>query len=186
MDTLVLKRTALFRCGFTGSWCMSAQDGIIPPWGAELSKDEVVIFGGPCFPGWIDLHTHIYYGGTDMGLKVEEVGLATGVHVLADAGSAGEANFAGFRAYVASSSESIKAFINLGSIGLVAGNRVKELFPEGIYPERLSAVIEETGLISKVRPAARWWPQRPALLAAGAGCAEPPLCPASMWEPLRT
>ena len=172
MDTLVLKNVFV-HCSDAVSPTqlvhVRVQDGIITALGPqELSKDgKSWIFGGPCFPRLDeDLHTHIYYGGTDMGLKVEEVGLATGVHVLADAGSAGEANFAGFRAYVASSSESIKAFINLGSIGLVAGNRVKELFPEGIYPERLSAVIEENrDLIKgvKVRLSGTVVAQQPAL-----------------------
>ncbi|MBN8933978.1 MAG: amidohydrolase/deacetylase family metallohydrolase, partial [Rhizobium pusense] len=47
---------------------------------------------------------------------------------LVDAGSAGEANFHGFREYIIEPSrERIKAFLNLGSIGLVACNRVPEL-----------------------------------------------------------
>jgi dihydroorotase len=79
-------------------------------------------------PGWVDLHTHIYWGGTDISVRPQEVGAAAGVATLVDAGSAGEANFHGFREYVAAPArERIVAFLNLGSIGLVAGNRVSEL-----------------------------------------------------------
>src|SRR5688572_3429930 len=79
-------------------------------------------------PGWIDLHVHIWHGGRDISLRPSECGAERGVTTLVDAGSAGEANFHGFREYIIEPSrERIKAFINLGSIGLVACNRVPEL-----------------------------------------------------------
>jgi len=77
--------------------------------------------------GWVDLHTHIYHGATDLSLLPEQIGLKTGVTTLVDCGSAGEANFEGFRKYIAeSANERIFAFLNLGSIGLVACNRISE------------------------------------------------------------
>lgn len=79
-------------------------------------------------PGWVDLHCHIYHGGTDISVRAREIGARTGVATLVDAGSAGEANFIGFREYIAhAATEQIFAFLNLGSIGLVACNRVSEL-----------------------------------------------------------
>ncbi|WFU11385.1 amidohydrolase/deacetylase family metallohydrolase (plasmid) [Rhizobium sp. CB3090] len=79
-------------------------------------------------PGWVDLHVHIWHGGTDISLRPSECGLERGVTTLVDAGSAGEANFHGFREYIIEPArERIKAFLNLGSIGLVACNRVSEL-----------------------------------------------------------
>lgn len=79
-------------------------------------------------PGWIDLHVHIWHGGTDISIRPSECGVERGVTTLVDAGSAGEANFHGFREYIIEPSrERIKAFLNLGSIGLVACNRVSEL-----------------------------------------------------------
>lgn len=79
-------------------------------------------------PGWIDLHVHIWHGGTDISIRPSECGAERGVTTLVDAGSAGEANFHGFREYIIERSrERIKAFLNLGSIGLVACNRVPEL-----------------------------------------------------------
>jgi dihydroorotase len=71
---------------------------------------------------------HIWHGGTDISLRPSECGAERGVTTLVDAGSAGEANFHGFREYIIEPSrERIKAFLNLGSIGLVACNRVAEL-----------------------------------------------------------
>ncbi|MFB2608509.1 amidohydrolase/deacetylase family metallohydrolase, partial [Rhizobium phaseoli] len=95
-----------------------------------VSQDVRRIDGKGAFvsPGWVDLHVHIWHGGTDISIRPSECGLERGVTTLVDAGSAGEANFHGFREYIIEPSrERIKAFLNLGSIGLVACNRVAEL-----------------------------------------------------------
>ncbi|WP_207483519.1 amidohydrolase/deacetylase family metallohydrolase [Arenibaculum pallidiluteum] len=106
-------------------------DGRIAALGTGLADQgaRVVDLGGwRLSPGWADLHTHIYYGATDISVRARQVGAKTGVTTLVDAGSAGEANFTGFREYVAEPSrEEIFAFLNIGSIGLVACNRVSEL-----------------------------------------------------------
>ncbi|EJN06301.1 amidohydrolase/deacetylase family metallohydrolase [Phyllobacterium sp. YR531] len=79
-------------------------------------------------PGWVDLHAHIWHGGTDISVRPQVCGVERGVTTIVDAGSAGEANFHGFREYIIDpAKERIKAFLNLGSIGLVACNRVSEL-----------------------------------------------------------
>ncbi|MCY4259051.1 MAG: amidohydrolase/deacetylase family metallohydrolase, partial [Rhodobacteraceae bacterium] len=67
-----------------------------------------------------------------------------GVTALADAGSAGEASFHGLREYIIDPAvETVRAFINIGSIGLVACNRVPELIdPRSIDIDRTLAVIE--------------------------------------------
>jgi len=78
--------------------------------------------------GWADLHVHVWYGGTDFSVRADEAGMKRGVTAMADAGSAGEASFHGLREYVIERQrETIKAFVNIGSIGLVAANRVSEL-----------------------------------------------------------
>ncbi|WP_221987401.1 amidohydrolase/deacetylase family metallohydrolase [Rhizobium laguerreae] len=107
-------------------------DGRIAEIGPSLavSRDVARIDGKGAFisPGWADLHVHIWHGGTDISIRPSECGVARGVTTLVDAGSAGEANFHGFREYIIEPSrERIKAFLNLGSIGLVACNRVAEL-----------------------------------------------------------
>ncbi|MBN9887062.1 amidohydrolase family protein [Salipiger abyssi] len=96
-------------------------------------------------PGWCDLHVHVWHGGTDISVRPEEAGRATGVTAMADAGSAGEAAFHGLREYVIEpGQETIKAFLNIGSIGLVACNRVSELLDPrvSVDVDRTLAVAE--------------------------------------------
>ena len=95
-------------------------------------------------PGWTDLHVHVWHGGSDVSVRPAQAGRGTGVTTMADAGSAGEAAFHGFREYVIDrEQETIKAFLNIGSIGLVACNRVPELMDvRFIDVDRTMAVIE--------------------------------------------
>ena len=51
-------------------------------------------------PGLIDLHTHVYWGGTSLGIDAEEYCRTSGVTTCIDTGSAGPGNFAGFRKHV--------------------------------------------------------------------------------------
>jgi dihydroorotase len=51
-------------------------------------------------PGLIDLHTHVYWGGTSLGIDAEEFCRLSGVTTSVDTGSAGPGNFAGFRKHV--------------------------------------------------------------------------------------
>ncbi len=63
---------------------------------------------------------------------------------MVDAGSAGEANFHGLREFIIEpAKENIYAFLNLGSIGLVACNRVSELIDmRSIDIDRTIATVE--------------------------------------------
>lgn len=108
-------------------------------------RDEILDADGLFMsPGWADLHVHVWYGGTDFSVPADLAGLKSGVTAMADAGSAGEATLHGFREYVIErQAETIKAFINIGSIGLVASNRVPELIDERfIDVDRTLAAIE--------------------------------------------
>ena len=51
-------------------------------------------------PGLIDLHTHVYWGGTSLGIDAEEFARSSGVTTCVDTGSAGPGTFAGFRKHV--------------------------------------------------------------------------------------
>ena len=70
-------------------------------------------------PGLIDLHTHLYWGGTDLGVLPDQTCLPAGVTTAVDAGSAGWANFTGFRHFVIGQSRTRAfAFVNISSIGI--------------------------------------------------------------------
>lgn len=111
---------------------------------AEAGAQTIDCKGGWLSPGWADLHVHVWHGGTDISVRADEGGLRRGVTAMADAGSAGEANFHGLREYVLERQpETIRAFLNIGSIGLVACNRVSELIDmRSIDVDRTLAVIE--------------------------------------------
>lgn len=111
---------------------------------AEAGAQPLDCQGRWLSPGWADLHVHIWHGGTDISVRADQGGLCHGVTAMADAGSAGEANFHGLREYVLERQpETIRAFLNIGSIGLVAGNRVSELIDmRSIDVDRTLAVIE--------------------------------------------
>ena len=51
-------------------------------------------------PGLIDLHTHVYWGGTSLGIDAEMFARKSAVTTCVDTGSAGPGNFAGFRKHV--------------------------------------------------------------------------------------
>ena len=123
-------------------------DGRIAKVGRALARDSgtEIVAGNGAFvsPGWCDLHVHVWHGGTDISIRPRQCGLERGVVTLVDAGSAGEANFAGFREFVIEpAAERIYAFLNIGSIGLVACNRVSELIDiRSIDVERTLACVE--------------------------------------------
>jgi dihydroorotase len=123
-------------------------DGRVAAVGASLAMPDgaQVIEGKGAFvsPGWTDLHAHVWHGGTDISLRPEMCGLKRGVTTIVDAGSAGEANFHGFREFIMEPArERILAFLNIGSIGLVACNRVSELMDHrSINFDRIVATVE--------------------------------------------
>ena len=70
-------------------------------------------------PGLIDLHTHVYWGGTSLGIDAEEFCRTSGVTTSVDTGSAGPGNFAGFRKHVIEPSEvRILAYLHVSHAGI--------------------------------------------------------------------
>lgn len=70
-------------------------------------------------PGLIDFHTHVFYGGTDIGVSPDMAFLPLGVTTAVDAGSAGSANYTAFSSgIVAQSLVRIKSFLNVCPSGL--------------------------------------------------------------------
>lgn len=110
------------------------------------AEHKVIDCGGSYLsPGWTDLHVHVWHGGTDISVTAAQAGRATGVTAMVDAGSAGEASFHGLREYVIEpNEETIRAFCNISSIGLVACNRVGELLDmRNLDVERTIKTIEK-------------------------------------------
>ncbi|MEZ5934868.1 MAG: amidohydrolase/deacetylase family metallohydrolase [Alphaproteobacteria bacterium] len=72
-------------------------------------------------PGLIDLHTHVYWGGTSIGIEADSIARRAGTTTFVDAGTAGPANFLGFRRHVIEHSRArILAFLNISFAGIYA------------------------------------------------------------------
>jgi len=119
--------------------------------GAEASaraKETIDAQGRIVLPGFIDFHTHVYWGGTPLGINAEKVGPYTGVTTFVDQGSSGSGNFEGFyHQIIKRANIRILAFLNLSYIGLVSIGNTTERFGE-LYDLRL---IDEQAFIETVR-----------------------------------
>ena len=100
-------------------------DGKVARIGTGLRPDAKTdvhdVSGRIVTPGLIDLHTHVYWGGTSLGVDAEDFCRRSGVTTAIDTGSAGPGNFAGFRKHVIERSEvRILAYLHVSFAGIYA------------------------------------------------------------------
>ena len=100
-------------------------DGKVARIGAGLRPDAKTdvrdVSGRIVTPGLIDLHTHVYWGGTSLGVDAEDFCRRSGVTTAVDTGSAGPGNFAGFRKHVIErSAVRILAYLHVSFAGIYA------------------------------------------------------------------
>jgi dihydroorotase len=100
-------------------------DGKVAAIGAGLRAEPGAavrdVAGCLVVPGLIDLHTHVYWGGTSLGVEAEPLARRSGTTTFIDAGSAGPGNFHGFRRHVIEPSPArILAFLNVSFPGIFA------------------------------------------------------------------
>jgi dihydroorotase len=95
---------------------VAAIDGAIPP---DLAAQVVDATGALVTPGLIDLHSHVYWGGTSLGVDADRLAPRSGTTTYVDAGSAGAGNFLGFRSHVIERSRvRILAYLNISFAGI--------------------------------------------------------------------
>src|SRR3984957_11202616 len=87
----------------------------------DAMTDVRNLAGSIIIPGLIDLHTHVYWGGTSLGIDAEDFCRKSGVTTAIDTGSAGAGNFAGFRKHVIEpSAVRILAYLHISFAGIYA------------------------------------------------------------------
>jgi dihydroorotase len=94
---------------------------VAPGLKADGATDVRDVAGAIVTPGLIDMHTHVYWGGTSLGIDAEDFCRRSGVTTSIDTGSAGPGNFAGFRKHVIEPSEvRILTFLHISFAGIYA------------------------------------------------------------------
>ncbi len=96
-------------------------DGKVAALGHNLGEaaDTRDVTGRIVTAGLIDLHTHVYWGGTSLGVDPDAYAKGSGLTTLIDAGSAGPGNIAGFRRHVIETAEvRILPFLNISFAGI--------------------------------------------------------------------
>ena len=96
-------------------------DGKVAAVGKNLGEAGATrdVSGKMVVPGLVDLHTHVYWGGTSLGVDPDEYARFSGCTTLVDAGSAGPGNIHGFRKHVIEPAEvRILPFLNVSFAGI--------------------------------------------------------------------
>jgi len=102
---------------FADGKVLRIDDDIVPDNAKILidARDKIIT------PGLIDLHTHVYWGGTSIGIEADSIARRAGTTTFVDAGTAGPANFLGFRKHVIEHSRArILAYLNISFAGIYA------------------------------------------------------------------
>jgi dihydroorotase len=100
---------------------VAAIDADIP---ADRAARVIDTAGAIVTPGLIDLHSHVYWGGTSLGVDADRLAAKSGTTTFIDAGSAGAGNFLGFRRHVMERSKvRILAYMNISFAGIFGFSR---------------------------------------------------------------
>jgi dihydroorotase len=114
--------------GLDGRYDVAFRDGRVAAVAPEIPKETARaardVSGLLVVPGLIDLHTHVYWGGTALGVDAEGIARRSGTTTFVDAGSAGAGNLLGFRKHVIEPAKPrILAYINVSFPGIYAFSR---------------------------------------------------------------
>ena len=89
----------------------------IGDYSTAVAENVIDAAGSVASPGWIDLHAHVFTGGSKNALHPDqETGVATGVTTVVDAGSAGADSWERFRTGVMEMATTrVLAFLNIST-----------------------------------------------------------------------
>ncbi|HEV2439864.1 MAG TPA: amidohydrolase/deacetylase family metallohydrolase [bacterium] len=97
---------------------------VAPSIARERARRTIDVTGRLVTPGLIDLHTHVYWGGTSLGVDPDALSATSGVTTHVDAGSSGAGNFPGFRRHLIERARArVLPFLNISFAGIFAFSR---------------------------------------------------------------
>ena len=100
---------------FAGGKVAACKPNLVAGAGTEIRD----VSGTIVTPGLIDMHTHVYWGGTSLGIDADQFARTSGVTTSVDTGSAGPGNWPGFRKHVIERSEArILAYLHVSFAGI--------------------------------------------------------------------
>jgi dihydroorotase len=106
-----------FDVAFEGGKVAAIKPGIA----SDRAREVLSASGLIVVPGLIDLHTHVWWGGSSLSVRPEPVARRSGATTLVDAGSAGPGNFHGFRELIIEPSPvRILPYLNISFAGIYA------------------------------------------------------------------
>jgi dihydroorotase len=103
---------------FTGGKVAAVGDQLVAGPATEVRD----LRGKVVTPGLIDLHTHVYWGGTSIGVDAVALARTSATATFVDAGTAGPGNFPGFRKHVIEPALPVRILplLNLSFAGIFA------------------------------------------------------------------
>lgn len=116
---------------------------IVKPFNVDEDVHVIDAKGCYVFPGLVDHHTHVFYGGSHIGVKPDWM-IPYGVTAMADAGTSGCANYKNFYLLnVLPSAVKVKTYLNVFSGGQLAVN-IDENFDPKLYDiEHIKELVED-------------------------------------------
>lgn len=94
---------------------------VAPDLSAHTAQQVIDCRGHIVAPGMIDLHVHVFWGVSHLGIEPDPHCIAKGVTTAVDAGSAGADTFPGFRKYVIDvSATRLFAQLNISTQGMLS------------------------------------------------------------------
>ena len=82
------------------AFCDSKVATIASDISVETATSTLDVTGKYVVPGLIDMHAHVYWGGTYLSVDAESIAWKSGTTTFVDAGSAGAGNFEGLNKYI--------------------------------------------------------------------------------------
>ncbi|MBS4912993.1 MAG: amidohydrolase family protein [Veillonella sp.] len=115
---------------------------LVKPFDIDEKVHEIDASGCYVFPGLVDHHTHVFYGGSHIGVKPDWL-IPYGVTSMADAGTSGCANYKNFYLLnVLSSAVTVKTYLNIFSGGQLAVTLDENFDPKLYDIEHIKEVVE--------------------------------------------